>query len=156
MNIWANQYRNNVLAVIFDKTWKILIGKNAIGKDNRTFPKWWKNKSESDIEALYRELYEEIGLGETSFELVYVNPKTFDKAFTQEQIDWKIQNKGEYYIWKSEKIFFLRFMGWEIDLSIEKELSEIKWVEIDELGGYIGLDLLAVIDMAFLKELIRK
>jgi len=157
MKTWENQYRKNVLAVIFDLEWNVFLGKNSTWKQIRTFPKWGIKNWETEKTALFREIYEEIWLKEDCFEIVYTNPKTFDKEFTKEQIERKIANKWEYYIWKSEKIYFLKFKGWDINLSIEKEFSEYMWVKVEKLQEYIeSKELLDLIDLKFLSQLIKK
>lgn len=157
MTLWTDNFRQNVLCVIFNNKEEILIGKNSIGKTTWTFPKWGKNSGETNIDAVYREIKEELNLEKHHLDLIFVDPNRYNKLFTQEQIQWKIENKGEYYIWKSEEIHYLLYKVGEINVAITGELSEYKWVKVNQLNEFIKhKDLLETIDVMFLEKLIEK
>lgn len=91
-------YRRNILAIIFNSDWKVLIWQNRWWGQDWTFPKWWIEKWESKEIALFREIYEEIWLKKDTLNIVYRYKQPFKKDFSQEEIQWKIKNKNEYYI----------------------------------------------------------
>lgn len=131
--------RQNVLAIIQNPDWKVLIWKYTVHGKSWTFPKWWKEKWESDHEALFREIYEETWISLENLQIILEVPEVYEKLFSPEEIKWKIANKGEHHIWKQEKIFILAFDGkWDINLSITNELSEYKWIKKSEIKKYIS------------------
>lgn len=153
----TKNYKNNILWIIFNNKKQILLWKYNSSKPNWTFPKWWILENEDYETAIFREIYEEIWLKNSCFEIVYVYEKSFVKDFSLEEIKWKIENKLEYFTWKKEKIIVLNFK-WEekdIDLSISNELSEYRFVEIEEISSYISDEnLIDFIWIDFLKTII--
>ncbi len=136
--------RNNVMAFIFDESARILIWKYNSPKPSWTFPKWWLNENEDEIEWLFREIREELDIQESELELVHVHHKPIIKYFTDEEIEWKIKNKWEYFIWKSEKVFMLEFI-WNtdyIDTSKTNELSGYKFISFNELKDFMKEDII--------------
>lgn len=149
-------YRQNVLAIIFNKEWKVLVWQNKWWWQDRTFVKWWIEKWESKEETLYREIYEETGLKEDILKIVYEYKKAFKKDFSPEEIKWKIENKNEYYKWKKDHIFVVFYnWWWEINLWITNELIDYKWICVNEIKNYIKNEkLLSLIDTQFLTSII--
>ncbi len=151
-------YRQNVLAVIFNAKWQVFVWQNKWWWQDRTFVKWWIEKWESKKNALYREIFEETWLRESSLEIIYEYKNAFKKDFSQEEIQWKIKNKNEYFKWKEDHIFVVSYNGlWTIDLGTTDELIDYKWVDIDEIWSYIkNKKLLSLLDLCFLKKLIKR
>ena len=150
-------YRRNILAIIFNSDWKVLIWQNRWWGQDWTFPKWWIEKWESKEIALFREIYEEIWLKKDTLNIVYRYKQPFKKDFSQEEIQWKIKNKNEYYIWKKDYIFLISYNGlWRINLWITNELLCYKRIEINEIWTYIQNEkLLSIINIPFLKKKIN-
>ena len=150
-------YRKNILAIIFNSDWKVLIWQNRWWGQDWTFPKWWVEKWESKEIALFREIYEEIWLKKDTLNIVYRYKQPFKKDFSQGEIQWKIKNKNEYYIWKEDYIFLVSYNGlWRINLWITNELLYYKRIEMDEKWVYIQNEkLLSIINIPFLKKKIN-
>lgn len=146
-------YRNNVLWIIFNEKWKILIWKYNTSKPNWTFPKWWIEKDEDFKSAIFREVYEELWINKNNLELSYFYENEFIKNFSQVEIEWKIKNKWEYFVWKKEKIILINYK-WDqtdINLNISNEFSEYKFIDILDIPNYINNnDLISFIDLNFL------
>lgn len=146
-------YRNNVLWIIFDNKWQILIWKYNTSKPNWTFPKWWIENNENLESAIFREVYEELWISANNLEILYYYKNEFVKNYTQEEIEWKIKNKWEYYVWKKEKAILIKYK-WnetEINLNISKEFSEYKFIKIFDILQYINdNNLLNYINLDFL------
>lgn len=150
-------YRQNVLAIIFNKEWKLILWQNKWRWQDWTFVKWWIEKWESKKMALYREIYEEIWLGKSTLKIIYEYKKAFKKDFSPEEIKWKIENKNEFFKGKKDNIFIVSYIWWwKIDLWITNELINYKWVNVDEIWLYIKNEkLLSIIDTRFLKNVIN-
>ena len=150
-------YRQNVLAVIFNEKWKVLIWQNRWWWQDWTFIKWWIEKWESKETALYREIYEEIWLKENALKIIYEYKKAFIKDFSPEEIKWKIENKNEYYKWKKDHIFVVFYnWWWKINLGITNELIDYKRISVNEIWKYIKNEkLLSIIDTQFLTSIIN-
>ncbi|AWD32668.1 RNA pyrophosphohydrolase [Candidatus Kinetoplastibacterium sorsogonicusi] len=109
-------YRPNVGIILVNSKNKVFWGKR-IGEQSWQFPQGGINNGESPIQAMYRELYEEIGLkskhikilGRTKNWLRYEVPKCFIKK------EWQGYYKGQKQIW-----FLLRFLGKEEDFCLNK------------------------------------
>lgn len=146
-------YRNNVLWIIFNEKWKILIWKYNTSKPNWTFPKWWIEIDEDFKSAIFREVYEELWINKNNLEILYYYENEFFKNFTKEEIEWKIKNKWEYFVWKKEKIILIKHKWDETDinLNISNEFSEYKFIDILDIPNYINNnDLISFIDLNFL------
>ncbi|MEF2176056.1 MAG: NUDIX domain-containing protein [Candidatus Absconditabacteria bacterium] len=146
-------YRNNVLGIIFDNKGQILIGKYNTSKPNWTFPKGGIENNENLESAIFREVYEELGISANNLEILYYYKNEFVKNYTQEEIEWKIKNKGEYYVGKKEKAILIKYKGneTEINLNISKEFSEYKFIKIFDILQYINdNNLLNYINLDFL------
>lgn len=157
MVIEINGYRQNVLAIIFNTNGECFIGKNSWWGQDWTFPKGWIEIWESATDALYREIYEETWLIRDTLKVLCKMPTTLKKTFSKQELEWKIKNKKEYFIWKEDHIFILRYDDkWEIDLNITKELLEYKWISLTDIKMYIdNMTLLSLINIPTLKELIQ-
>ncbi len=60
-NIDSNGFRKNVGIVLYNSDGNVLLA-SRVGKKGWQFPQGGINLNESEDDALYRELYEEIGL----------------------------------------------------------------------------------------------
>ena len=100
-------YRPNVASVIINKDNKILWAKR-VNEDNWQFPQGGIQKGETPEQAMYREVYEEVGLSKNSFEILgrssdwlrYDVPEKFVKTY------WQGRYRGQKQIW-----FLLKFIG---------------------------------------------
>lgn len=120
-------YRPNVASVIINKDNKILWAKR-VDEDNWQFPQGGIQKGETPEQAMYREVYEEVGLKKNSFEILgrsadwlkYDVPEKFVKTY------WQGRYKGQKQIW-----FLLKFIGSDdlINLNLHEspEFDDWKW-----------------------------
>lgn len=132
--------RKVVVWIIKNSKNKYLIWKYNSTKPNRSFAKWWIEKNESNLNALYREIYEEFWIKD-NIKVIKLLQKNKISFYSLKDILWKIKHKKRFYIWKIEDIFLLEFT-WKIDeinINLTKEFSEFKFVEEFELKSY-GLD----------------
>lgn len=143
------------MAIILNKKWEILIWKYLRGKASRTIPKWWLELNESPKKALFREIFEETWIPSNKLLIVHKYDKYYTKEFTQEQIEWKIKNKWENYIWKIEIPYILLF-SWtnnDINIWINWEFSDFQWIQINNLKDYINTDLIEFLDIGFINQI---
>ena len=120
-------YRPNVASVIINKDNKILWAKR-VDEDNWQFPQGGIQKGETPEQAMYREVYEEVGLKKNSFEILgrsadwlkYDVPEKFIKTY------WHGRYKGQKQIW-----FLLKFIGSDdlinLNLHDSPEFDDWKW-----------------------------
>jgi putative (di)nucleoside polyphosphate hydrolase len=120
-------YRPNVASVIINKDNKILWAKR-VDEDNWQFPQGGIQKGETPEQAMYREVYEEVGLKKNSFEILgrsadwlkYDVPEKFVKTY------WQGRYKGQKQIW-----FLLKFIGSDdlinLNLHDSPEFDDWKW-----------------------------
>lgn len=151
-----NLYRQNIMAIIVNNKSKIFIGKYNSEFPTWTFPKWGVKKWESLLDALFREIFEETWIKQNYLKILYKYEKSFIKRFTNEEIEWKIVNKWEYYIGKQETPFILSFSWTHENINIwdNWEFSEFKWISIDALDDYIKKDLTKFLGIDFIKSII--
>ena len=120
-------YRPNVASVIINKDNKILWAKR-VDEDNWQFPQGGIQKGETPEQAMYREVYEEVGLKKNSFTILgrsadwlkYDVPEKFVKTY------WQGRYKGQKQIW-----FLLKFIGSDdlinLNLHDSPEFDDWKW-----------------------------
>ena len=120
-------YRPNVASVIINKDNKILWAKR-VDEDNWQFPQGGIQKGETPEQAMYREVYEEVGLKKDSIEILgrsadwlkYDVPERFVKTY------WQGRYKGQKQIW-----FLLKFIGSDdlinLNLHDSPEFDDWKW-----------------------------
>jgi putative (di)nucleoside polyphosphate hydrolase len=120
-------YRPNVASVIINEDNKILWAKR-VNEDNWQFPQGGIQKGETPEQAMYREVYEEVGLKKNSFEILgrsadwlkYDVPEKFVKTY------WQGRYKGQKQIW-----FLLKFIGSDdlinLNLHDSPEFDDWKW-----------------------------
>lgn len=149
-------YKQNVLAIIYNKEWKVCIGKYNSEFPSWMFPKWWVKKWETLEEALLREISEELWINKNQMHIIQWFQKVFFKDYTDEERQWKIEKKWEFEYWKQENIYLVHFLGddWLISCN-DQEFSEIKRVDVRDLWLYISnKELLACIDKDELSKMI--
>src|SRR5210317_520167 len=96
-------YRPNVASVIINKDHKILWAKRTNG-NNWQFPQGGIQAGETPEEAMYREVYEEVGLKPENIEIIgrskdwlkYDVPEKFVRSYWQDAI--RAKNKYGFYL----------------------------------------------------------
>jgi putative (di)nucleoside polyphosphate hydrolase len=121
-------YRPNVGIILLDDDGKVFFAKRNNDKGWQ-FPQGGINSDETNDEAMYRELYEEIGLlpkhvqllGSTAGWLKYRLPKKFQR-----------KNSKPLCIGQKQVWYLLKFKGNDSDLSLDHtespEFDDWKWV----------------------------
>lgn len=122
-------YRANVGIILVNATGRLFWARR-IGEDAWQFPQGGIRKSESAEQALYRELFEEIGVKKDAVELV---------GSTR---DWLRYNIPEHLIRRhqtpccigqKQRWFLLRFTGSESDVCLDNsdkpEFDQWRWIE---------------------------
>ncbi len=125
-------YRANVGIVLCNKDNQVLWA-HRLAQDDRAwqFPQGGIQHNEQPLQAMYRELYEEVGLipddvqllGETHDWLAYEFENT------------KLTSQGEKYIGQKQKWFLLRLLAAESKICLNKgdlpEFDAWRWVDYD-------------------------
>ena len=127
-NIDSNGFRENVGIVLFNSENKLFLA-SRIGKKGWQFPQGGIHISESPEKAMYRELYEEIGLEESDVVIVDKTKEWLKYRLPDQYIrkDSKIYCIGQKQIW-----FLLKLSCDEAKISLQKsdnpEFEYYQWV----------------------------
>jgi putative (di)nucleoside polyphosphate hydrolase len=118
-------YRANVGIVITNDKRQILLAKRH-QKDGWQLPQGGIDKGENELEALYRELEEEVGLTSADVEVVAKTPKWL-------RYDLPDKNKSKFCIGQKQVWFLLKLTSSEsnikLDGHIKIEFEDWKWVD---------------------------
>lgn len=154
----TNAYRQNVMGILINDKKEVLIIQYTASW-TRNFPKWGLQDGEDYETWIYRELEEELWVQTNNLAFLFAYTIPFRQDFTQEQIERKIKNKGEYYKWKEEKMLFFRYTWDNSDINhwVSPELSASLWIGIDKIPEYIKNEsFINLLDLDFLKKLLDK
>ena len=124
--------RSGVGIILLNKDNKIFVAKRIDNPKNFwQMPQGGVDEGENDLEAAYRELYEETSIKKV--ELI----QEIDGSFTYELPDrllgiiWKGKFKGQ-----TQKWFLMKYLGNDNEINLKTnnpEFLEWKWVNIDEI-----------------------
>jgi putative (di)nucleoside polyphosphate hydrolase len=122
-------YRKNIGIIIINQTQHVFWARRA-GQDAWQFPQGGMQLGESFEQALYRELHEEVGLGQQDVEII---------ASTQDWLRYQIpeqfirRDQRPLCIGQKQKWFLLRLLTNEqklrMDLSDTPEFDSWRWVD---------------------------
>ena len=125
----ADGYRPNVGIVVANDRAQVLWARRVGGRDAWQFPQGGIQPSESPEEALYRELYEEVGLEPDAVQLV---------AGTQGWLKYRLperlrrRDSSPSFIGQKQKWFLLRMLGDDGDIRVSRtrkpEFDDWRWV----------------------------
>ena len=127
-NIDSNGFRENVGIILFNSENKLLLA-SRIGKKGWQFPQGGIHISENPEKAMYRELYEEIGLEQNDVTIIDKTKEWLKYQLPDQYIrkDSKIHCIGQKQIW-----FLLRLNCDEAKISLQKtdnpEFEYWQWV----------------------------
>ncbi len=126
-NEW-HEYRENVAIVLCNDHAQVLWARR-IGHDGWQFPQGGVDRHESTLEAVYREMEEELGLKPKHVELLgsTKNWLTYDIPERYVRVQNRRKLKGQKQKW-----FMFKFVGEEsdfcLDCSTHPEFDDWKWV----------------------------
>ncbi len=125
----ADGYRPNVGIVVANDRAQVLWARRVGGHDAWQFPQGGIQPSESPEEALYRELYEEVGLEPDAVQLV---------ARTQGWLKYRLperlrrRDSSPSFIGQKQKWFLLHMLGDDRDVRVSRtrkpEFDDWRWV----------------------------
>ena len=122
-------YRANVGIVIINDAQQVLLAKRH-NQDSWQLPQGGIDKGESDTDALFRELYEEVGLSQEHVELIAKTPKwlRYDLPDYHIRRTQKPICKGQKQVW-----FLLKLTASEANINLathsEVEFDDWRWVD---------------------------
>ena len=136
-NIDAHGYRSNVGIVIANDRGQVLWARRVGGYDAWQFPQGGILRDESPQTALYRELYEEVGVQRDGVEIVastrgwlrYRLPKRYLRHNGR-------GGRSQKFVGQKQKWFLLEFTGEDGDIDIahdHKEFGRWRWSTPDEV-----------------------
>lgn len=131
-------YRNGVGAMIVNKSGQVFVAKRIdMTTESWQMPQGGVDSGETPLQACFRELGEEIGIGSESFELLRESADWYTYDLPDELIGriWGGQYRGQKQKW-----FALRFLGEDKDINIQTdhpEFSEWQWIDMRSLPDII-------------------
>lgn len=123
------KYRKGVVAVVLEDSGKVLVCERSSVSGAWQFPQGGVDEGESFLEALYRELSEEIGCGDIEVLKESASEITYD--FPTEMTS----NIAKNYRGQSQKWFLCKFIGdAKPDLSkADEEFQDHEWVSVESI-----------------------
>lgn len=115
-NIDSNGFRKNVGIVLYNSDGNVLLA-SRVGKKGWQFPQGGINLNESEDDALYRELYEEIGLQKKDVKIVYRTNNWLKYRLPDQYIR---KDSKDYCIGQKQKWFLLKLICDESKISLKK------------------------------------
>lgn len=121
-------YRANIGILLINRDKKVMLAKRY--KENSwQLPQGGIDKGETLIEALYRELYEEIGLSKKDVTIIAKTPKWLRYKLPKGYLS---QNQKPFYIGQKQVWFMLKLESSDERISLDKneeiEFDDWKWV----------------------------
>ncbi len=121
-------YRANIGIVIANNKGQTLLAKR-FGKNSWQFPQGGIDRGEDELAALYRELYEEVGLGKHQVEVIAKTPKWLRYELPKQYV----RNDSPACIGQKQVWFLLKLTAPESSINLckhkEIEFDDWKWVD---------------------------
>ena len=125
-------YRLNVGIVLVNEHGRVFWGKR-LGHDAWQFPQGGLSKGETALDALYRELCEEIGLERADVEVLGVTKRWISYLLPKQYLRYGSQ---PLVIGQKQKWFLLKLISSEqkirLDLSDSPEFDSWRWIDYNE------------------------
>ena len=125
-------YRANVGIILCNEDKQVLWA-HRLAQDDRAwqFPQGGIHSDEQPLQAMYRELYEEVGLMPTDVQLLGETVEWLTYEFG----NTKLTSKGEKYIGQKQKWFLLRLLAEDTQICLSTgdapEFDAWRWVDYD-------------------------
>jgi putative (di)nucleoside polyphosphate hydrolase len=131
-------YRKGIIAIIIDDSNQfLLVQLKGKGKGDWNFPGGGLEKGETYESCLWRELKEELGLGENNLQLLGKSKNNHKYIYNPTLLKEK-KKEGSPYIGQEKARFVLKFVGDKTNIKINKiEFHDYKWVSFGELKTYL-------------------
>ena len=126
----GKEYRKNVALILERKSGKILICQRSDCENSWQFPQGGVDEGEESVEALHREVREEIGLSSKFYEIIEER-EGYRYDFDKRHGKWK------HYLGQEQTYFRCRFSGKskDIDLGSNKpEFTNYCWIYPEEFN----------------------
>ena len=128
-DVYEDGFRLNVCIVLCNDANQVLIAQRFEGRNWWQFPQGGIHRGETPTEAMYRELYEEIGLRPHQVSVIAQTPRWFRYRLPRDRIPREIPGIGQKQKW-----FLLRLRSPDhvIDLARSDEEPEFaRWTWVD-------------------------
>ncbi len=133
-----NQYRKCVGACIINKFGKVLLAERTDHFGAWQMPQGGIDMGESITEALFREVYEEIGLEQNKLDII--KESSYWVTYDFPHIKNKKGTITDKFIGQAQKWFALKFLGSNEDFNLNlhnvPEFRDLMWVDILELPKF--------------------
>ena len=125
----ATLYRPNAGIIIFNKEGQLLWCKRKTG-DGWQFPQGGIDEGETPENAIYREAYEEVGLGKDKIKIIKENEKWIKYDVPKEKIPRYFSFKNRKFKGQSQKWFLAQFLGQDndINLTVHNQIEFKEWI----------------------------
>ena len=131
MVVDRNGYRLNVGIILVSEQKHVFWGRR-VGHDTWQFPQGGVDEHESAENAMYRELYEEVGLSPTDVEIIGVTSKWYRYRLPQQYLR-SGNGRDPRVIGQKQKWFLIRLTSPEqkihLDLTESPEFDSWRWVD---------------------------
>ncbi len=120
-------YRHNVAIVMMNARGQIFWARR-LKQDSWQFPQGGVNEGESTLQALYRELHEEVGLSPADVRIVAVTP-----GWLRYQLPERMQRPGSRFVGQKQKWFLLQLVAPDDAVNLNAtghpEFDRWRWVD---------------------------
>lgn len=129
-------YRKSTLGVISDKEWYFLVVNKIVYKDDQwAFPGGGVDEGETALEAVKRELVEELLGGE--FEVIAESMYPFKYEWPDDVVEEIYKKRGLTFRGTELVQFWVKFKGERNNVKPGDGLRGVKWVKREELKSHL-------------------
>ncbi len=130
-------YRKRITAIIFnDKNEFLIVQPVSYSKNDWNFSGGGIENGETEEEALFRELKEE--LGTNKFKIIYKSKNLITYNWSLRLIARKCLKKNEVYLGQSARQFLVKLTGIKTDIKSDpSEIRKTRWIKRNEFKDYL-------------------